>query len=160
MYTWFLVAAIASPSGISDELKVDSGYEAALVVPATGAQIYECAEKDGKFGWQFKGPEATLYDDKRSGVIGKHYGGPTWEASDGSKIKGALKARQDAPAGNIPWLLLTTTTEGAGRFAGVAFIQRVNTSGGIAPKSSCDKAMSGKVERVDYKADYYLYRKK
>jgi hypothetical protein len=162
MYEIIFLIAASAPSGLNDNLKVqDAAEEVYLVVPATGVQIYECGEKDAKWGWQFKAPEATLYDEARANTIGKHYGGPTWEANDGSKIKGTVKSRQDAAAAtDIPWLLLDTTTDGLGRFAGTTHIQRVNTSGGVAPKGKCDKAMSGMTERVDYKADYYFYRKK
>ena len=160
MHALLLAMSLALPANTSAELNPGADQDLFLVVPATGVQIYECAEQDGKWGWQFKAPEARLFDEARANEIGKHYGGPTWEANDGSKIKGAVKARQDAPVGNIPWLLLTTTTEGLGRFAGVSFVQRLNTAGGIAPKGKCDKAMNGMTERVDYKADYFFYRKK
>lgn len=160
MNALIFAAAAALPANLSAELNPGADQAVYLVVPATGVQIYECAEKDGKWGWQFKAPEARLFDEARANEIGKHYGGPTWEANDGSKVKGTVKSRQDAPAGNIPWLLLTTTTEGLGRFAGVTYVQRVNTEGGVAPKAACDKAANGKTERVDYKADYYFYRKK
>ena len=149
------------PSGLANDLKLGADESPYLLVPASGVQIYECAAKEGgyEFEWKFKAPEAQLYDAKRQ-AIGKHYGGPTWEAEDGSKIKGSVKAKQDAPAGNIPWLLLATSSEGTGRFADVTHIHRVNTVGGIAPKAGCDSAQVGKLARVPYTADYVLYRKR
>lgn len=160
MHAVLLAVTVALPANLNAELNPGADQELYLVVPATGVQIYECGEKDGKWGWQLKAPDAKLFDDARANEIGKHYEGPTWEANDGSKVKGTVKARQDAPAGNIPWLLLATTTDGLGRFAGVTHIQRVNTEGGVAPKKGCDKAMNGMTERIDYKADYFFYRKK
>ena len=160
MHAVLLAVSVVLPANLSPDLNPGADQDRYLVVPATGVQIYECAEKDGKWGWQFKAPEAKLFDETRANEVGKHYGGPTWEANDGSKVKGTVKSRQDAPAGNIPWLLLTTTTDGLGRFAGVTFVQRVNTEGGIAPKKGCDKSMNGMTERVNYKADYFFYRKK
>ena len=75
----------------------------AQVVPAKGVQIYEC--RDAK--WVFVAPEADLFD-RYGRKIGTHYAGPVWEAADGSKVLGAVKARADAPqAGAIPWLLLS-----------------------------------------------------
>jgi Protein of unknown function (DUF3455) len=167
--TLLLLCAIASPlyafptpAGIADNLKAGADEEVYLVVAATGVQIYECLPKKdaiAQLEWTFKSPEALLYGASRE-LLGKHYAGPTWEASDGSKVKGVLKARQDAPAGNIPWLLLTATSEGAGRLANVTSVQRVNTVGGVAPKDGCDAANAGKVARVNYSADYYFYRRK
>jgi hypothetical protein len=154
--------AASPPAGITDALKASADEDVYLVVPASGVQIYEClAKKDAstQFEWTFKAPEALLYGEGRE-LLGKHYGGPTWEAGDGSKVKGSVKARQDAPAGNIPWLLLAATSEGAGRFAGVTSIQRVNTVGGVAPKDGCQADAAGKIARVAYSADYYFYRKK
>ena len=77
-----------------------------LISPAKGVQIYQCQRRDrsrgerekpykyNKYKWQFEAPEAVLYD--RSGsTIGKHYGGPTWEGNDGSKVIGKVKASVD-----------------------------------------------------------------
>ena len=150
------------PAGIADSLKTGGDEEVYLVAPATGVQIYECLPKkdaNTQFEWTFKAPEALLYGEGRE-LLGKHYAGPTWEANDGSKVRGAVKARQDAPAGNIPWLLITATPEGAGRFANITSIQRVDTVGGTAPKDGCDAASAGKVARVNYSAVYYFYRRK
>jgi hypothetical protein len=123
----------------------------AMVVPARGVQIYEC--RAGQ--WAFVAPDADLFDanGKR---IGRHYAGPHWEAADGSKVVGATKARADAPAANaVPWLLLSTKSVGPeGAFSKVTSIQRVATTGGLAPKSAC--AQAGERVRIDYTADYYF----
>jgi Protein of unknown function (DUF3455) len=91
--------------------------------------------------------------------IGKHYEGPTWESADGSKVVGELQERAPAPAaGAIPWLLLKAKThEGAGAFASVTYIQRVETAGGAAPASGCDASQAGKESAIDYQAQYYFY---
>jgi hypothetical protein len=96
--------------------------------------------------------------DTRGKTIGKHYASPHWEAADGSKIKGAVKERADAPSsGAIPWLLLSTSSVGApGAFSKVTSIQRVNTTGGVAPGDGCSQAAAGKTARIAYTADYYL----
>jgi len=125
----------------------------AQVVPARGVQIYEC--RDAK--WVFVAPQADLFD-RYGRKIGTHYAGPAWEAADGSKVIGAVKARADAPqAGAIPWLLLSTrSVAGEGAFSKVSSIQRVSTTGGVAPAGAC--AESGARARVPYSADYYFFK--
>ena len=129
-------------------------------VKATGVQVYECRVKAGVAGegeWVFVAPEAELRGARGEGA-GWHYAGPHWEAPDGSRIVGTVKAHADAPrAGAIPWLLLATRSVGGpGRFAGVTSVQRVDTAGGAAPARTCDASTIGVVERVPYSADYVL----
>jgi hypothetical protein len=40
----------------------------------------------------------------------------------------------------------------------VTFVQRVQTSGGVAPSSGCSAAAVGAVARVPYEARYCFYR--
>jgi hypothetical protein len=130
-----------------------------MVVPAKGVQIYECrAGKDGSYQWAFIAPEAELFD-ARGRRIGRHYGGPHWEAADGSRVVGTLKERADAPAtGAIPWLLLGAKSVGpAGAFSKVTSVQRVNTEGGTVPASGCAQSTAGSLARVPYTADYYFF---
>jgi len=125
-------------------------------------QVYECAPKpdgSGEHEWAFRAPEAALVD--RSGrSLGKHYAGPTWEATDGSTVAAQVKARDAGPSASaIPWLLLATThTTGSGVFARTASIQRVQTTGGMAPAEPCGSANTGRMSRVPYTATYYFYR--
>lgn len=57
----------------------------------------------------------------------------------------------------IPWLRLgATATSEHGRFAGVTYIQRVNTIGGTAPAEA--GTLIGEEARVPYTAEYYFYR--
>ena len=48
-----------------------------------------------------------------------HFAGPTWQASDGSKVVGELVAKDAGPDPNaIPWLLLAAkSTQGPGVLA-------------------------------------------
>ena len=134
--------------------------KAYLVVPAKGVQIYVCNKNDaGAFAWTFKGPEAEL-TDTAGRTIGKHYGGPTWEGSDGGKVVGAVKASAPAPGGNaIPWLLLDIKSrDGMGKFTQAAAILRVSTVGGQAPAGGCDEAHAGAEQRVPYTAMYYFLK--
>ena len=46
--------------------------------------------------WVFVAPEARLVDANGM-LVGHHYAGPTWEAGDGSKVVGTVKAKVDSP---------------------------------------------------------------
>jgi Protein of unknown function (DUF3455) len=145
---------------VPDELSAGANESLVRIVPAKGVQIYECrARKDaGGYEWTFVGPEADLLD-ARGKPIGRHYAGPSWESTDGSKIVGALRERVDAPAADaIPWLLLAAKSVGpAGSFSKVTSIQRVSTVGGMAPKAGCSEATAGIPARIPYTADYYFF---
>ena len=143
------VSTIAVP----ESLKAGAGESLAMIVAAKGVQIYECRAGE----WAFVAPEAELFDASGR-PIGHHYAGPQWEAADGSKVIGTVKARADAPApGAIPWLLLGTKSVGPeGSFSKVTSIQRLATAGGVAPAGGCAEA--GARARVAYSADYYFYR--
>jgi len=127
---------------------------------ADGVQIYECRKgPDASFpDWAFVAPEANLKDAGGT-LLGHHYGGPTWEANDGSKVVGVVKAKADATnPHSIPWLLVETHSTGKpGLFAKVTSIQRVATVGGVAPETGCGTATIGKQERVPYTAQYAQY---
>jgi hypothetical protein len=139
-----------------DNLKPPAGETAFLETSAKGVQIYECRQdKDGRLGWIFSAPEADLFDSMGNRV-GRHFAGPTWELIDGSKVEGMVKERADAPAASvIPWLLLSARPVGTSGILGkTTSIQRVNTTGGIAPVDSC---RPGARARVDYTATYYFF---
>jgi hypothetical protein len=154
-----LAGCASHPVAVPSALEPAAGESLAMVVPARGVQIYECrVTKDGKAEWAFVAPEAQLFDT-RGNALGRHGAGPFWEAADGSRVVGTVKARADSPAaGAVPWLLLTTRSTGAdGAFGRVTSIQRVNTAGGVAPAAGCTAQTAGKSARIDYTADYYLY---
>jgi hypothetical protein len=157
--------AAAQPSNpqtsMAQKLKVDPDESLAMIVPAKGVQIYECrAGKagEGAYEWAFVGPEADLFDT-RGMNIGRHYAGPHWESTDGSKIVASAKASAVSPeAAAIPWLLLGAKSVGPeGAFSKVSSIRRVHTVGGIAPGSGCSAAAAGSVVRVPYTADYFFF---
>ncbi|MBZ5531909.1 MAG: DUF3455 domain-containing protein [Acidobacteriia bacterium] len=146
------------PPTVPDNLKAPDGEELVLKVSATGYQIYVCqAGADGKPAWTLKMPLAELCDEKGS-VIGSHYGGPTWKLRDGSEVTGKLLAKADAPdASAIPWLLVAVASNsGKGALGKATTIQRVNTTGGLAP-ASCGGSDLGKETKSAYTADYYFY---
>jgi len=149
---------------VPDKLKARANESLAMIVPAKGVQIYECrGKKDqaGAYDWAFVAPEADLFDTGGK-KIGRHYAGPHWESTDGSKIAGAVKESAVAPqADAIPWLLLATKSVGSqGSFEKVTSIQRVNTAGGVAPKTGCSQSSVGTSARIPYTADYYFLTEK
>ena len=155
------LAACASPTGVKvpEVLAPTDAEMPAMAVRARGVQIYECRAKPGAAPeWAFVAPDAELFD-VRGHPAGHHGAGPVWQARDGSVIRGAVKARADAPvAGAIPWLLLSAKAEGPeGSFSRVSSIQRLNTVGGVAPSDGCDRSTVGKSARVEYTADYVFF---
>ena len=137
-----------------DSLRVPGASILAFHAYATGVQIYHW----NGTSWTFDAPSATLFADAgRMGVVGTHYAGPTWESVSGSKVRGAVLKRCTPNPDAIPWLLLqAVSAEGPGVFDGLAFIQRVNTSGGNAP--STPGSFTGEEVRVPYTAEYLFYR--
>jgi hypothetical protein len=145
---------------VPDKLKPRANESLAMIVSAKGVQIYQCREKKdqaGSYEWAFVAPEADLFDTSER-KIGKHYAGPHWESPDGSKIAGTVKESTDAPQTDaIPWLLLVTKSVGPqGSFSKITGIQRVNTVGGVAPKTGCNQSTVGTTARIPYAADYYF----
>jgi hypothetical protein len=143
------------------ELKPPAGERLFLTVHATGDQVYSCKEGVTEFAWVLKAPDAQLFD-KDNKPFGKHLAGPSWEASDGSRVTG--KPVADAPSpdpDSIPWLLLKVVShDGNGVLSRVASIQRIHTNGGKAPVSGCDSVHAGQEVRVSYTADYLFYTAK
>ncbi|HEX7318224.1 MAG TPA: DUF3455 domain-containing protein [Pyrinomonadaceae bacterium] len=144
------------PLPLCQSIQVEAGNEVAFHAYALGVQVY----KWNGAAWVFEGPVANLYADAGfRGLVGTHYGGPTWESNSGSRVVGkrVLNTGCTPDANAIPWLLLEdVTTDGPGIFNGVTFIQRVNTTGGVAP--TAPGAQVGAEARVPYTAEYYFYR--
>jgi hypothetical protein len=133
------------------------GETLVATIHAEGAQIYECkADTAGKLAWQFREPIATLLTDGKT--VGRHYAGPNWELSDGSRVAAKVAGRAPgATAKDIPLLKLEVTSQaGSGTLTGVTTIQRLNTKGGAA-EGACDTA--GTFLNVPYSADYTFLKK-
>ena len=151
-----LVSAAAAETPLPEAIAAP-GETVVLSVHAEGAQVYECkAGADGKAGWAFREPIATLLADGKT--IGRHYAGPSWEHSDGSAVVG--KAVGNAPGANandIPWLKLEVVSRrGSGILSDVTTVQRINTMGGKL-EGPCDKI--GTFKSAPYSADYIFLRK-
>jgi hypothetical protein len=128
-----------------------------VTLHAEGAQIYECkAADDGKLAWAFREPIATLVLGGKT--VGRHYAGPHWEHADGSIVQGKVTGNAPGATPNdIAWLKLDVIAHrGAGTFAGVDVVQRINTSGGVL-RGPCDQA--GALRSAPYSADYVFLHK-
>ncbi len=150
-------AGVAVPD-VPASIAVPSGNRLAFTLKGSGLQHYECRAKAGGHEWALVGPEAALRD-RSDALVGRHYGGPTWEHADGSKVTGKVVADAAAPtAGNIPWLLLKGTPSGNGAFAGTTYVQRIETSGGTAPSDPCNASLVGTKKSTRYSADYRFFK--
>jgi hypothetical protein len=149
------IPAPALPSGC-EALAAPAGHEAVLKVYAVGVQIYRW----NGTSWAFVAPEANLFASPNyRGLIGTHYGGPTWESNSGSLVVSsgttAVPCTPDPTA--IPWLRLTAvSSNGPGVFDGVTYIQRVNTVGGLRPAAPGETI--GQEARIPYTTEYYFYK--
>jgi Protein of unknown function (DUF3455) len=163
---WFcgcavLTAAPISPPEVPQNLKPPAGQQVVLKALGKGDQVYTCkASQDNlmQFTWVLARPRADLFNEQGA-KIGKHYGGPTWESTDGSKVTGKLLERAGSPRpGAVPWLLLQAATHsGTGVFANITYVQRVDTEGGAPPADGCDASHAGAEHPVAYQASYYFY---
>jgi hypothetical protein len=169
---------------VPTDLQVPAGYTLFLGTRAAGTQNYVCLPTAKRtLGWRFLGPQATLFVEGAEGVqqqISTHFlsvnplegnvARPTWQHSvDTSKVWGRVLAPSSDPLyvapGAIPWLLLEAAgvesgPDGGDFLAQTAFIQRVNTAGGLAPATGCSNDDEiGKVALVPYSTDYFFYRK-
>lgn len=170
------IVAPAVPAG----LDVSAPYKPYLRAHAFGTQNYICAPAAtvSGFDWLFIGPQATLFDaDLQQSLM--HF--QSGNASQGDAIQATWQSSRDSSAvwatrhsgstdplyvapDAIEWLLLDVKgmqlgPTGGDKLARTAFIQRVNTVGGVKPPSSqCTAATLNTRRLVSYEADYYFYR--
>jgi hypothetical protein len=163
---------------VPGNLEVDQAFRPYLVAQADGTQNYICLATATGVAWTFLGPQATLFDGDLDQVM-THYlspnpveGGParaTWRHSrDTSTVWAAAVASSSDPAfvapGAIPWLTLQVVGAQYGpdhgrKITATAFIQRVNTAGGVAPATGCAATADiGRRAFVPYTTDYVFYR--
>jgi Protein of unknown function (DUF3455) len=164
-----LVAGAAMPAGaggsrpptVPEAIQVPAGQKVVLDVIGKGVQIYDCRPAAGDpavNAWTFREPAAVL-SGHRGRPVGIHFRGPTFESFDGSSVVGQVPpvASVTPDPAAIPWLLLAAaSTQGDGVLAGVDYIQRIETRGGLAPAGACDPAEDATVA-VPYRARYVFY---
>ena len=154
------VAAAGPPApDVPDGIAVEEGHKPFLIGHAVGVQIYRC----NGVSWGLVAPRANLYGNNGR-LIATHSAGPRWQAKDGSRVDARrIKDPVTVDPTAIPWLLLEPTSVTAGadgnRLGGTTFIQRINTSGGLAPGgSTCNSDTAGAETEVPYTADYVFWK--
>jgi hypothetical protein len=146
------------PPVVPGKIQVPEGNKVFLVGHAIGVQIYSC----NGVSWSSAVPRANLYDDHGKLII-THFAGPTWQAMDGSRVVGKVVDFVTVDPTAIPWVLLSaSTTPGpdGDRLVATTYVQRIATTGGLAPPAAdCNAATAGTVAEVPYTADYYFWKK-
>ncbi|USX50176.1 DUF3455 domain-containing protein [Lentzea sp. HUAS12] len=134
---------------VAPAVQVPPGNKVVERLQAKGVQTYTCTAG----AWKGLEPAATLAD-RLGRAVGLHSRGPIWVSTvDGSAVEAAPVdgARNEVP-GAVPELLLKAkSTRGDGVFAGVSYVQRLNTKGGLAPTGACTE---GAQTSVRYEALY------
>jgi len=160
------------PSDVPTDIAVPEGATLLRSLHAVGTQNYRCtqmasddAEADPVFTWVFIAPVADLFNSCEK-KVGSHFAVadssppvPEWKYDvDGSSVTG-LKVNSAPVDDAIPELLLQEKGhDGAGVFASVTFVQRLDTVGGVAPDvEECTADHVDEVAEVPYSAQYYFY---
>jgi hypothetical protein len=169
-----------TPPAVPDKIQVPAGATPFLVGHALGTQNYICLPLGSGFKFVLFTPQATLFGDNEKQII-THYFSPnpdeggtiraTWQDSHDTSTVWAFVEQQATnasdphfvKAGAVAWLRLAVVGSqsgpiGSNKLAPTTFIQRVNTSGGLAPSTGCDSSADvGHEEFVPYTADYFFY---
>ena len=153
---------------IPEILQVPEGNKLALQAYANGVQIYQVQRSttdSNEFKWVFIAPSATLYSDVYYiREVGIHYAGPTWEFTKGfnkgekTVAKKVKDTTMDATA--IPWLLLKADSSLSSTNNKVTYVQRICTTGGLAPVTRADEEHLGQYDSIPYTATYLFYTAK
>jgi len=155
-------AAPAEPGDLPSNIAAPAGTKLFLVGHAVGVQIYSCTSTSTGYGWALVAPRADLYDDTGK-LVATHFGGPTWQARDGSYVVGQLPRRVIVDPTAIPWLRLSAAAKDVGtdgdRLSKTTYIQRIATTGGLAPAAAeCSADTAGTTNEVAYTADYFFWK--
>ncbi|HYR83091.1 MAG TPA: DUF3455 domain-containing protein [Terriglobia bacterium] len=175
---------------VPENIKVQTGFTAFLVGHGVGTQNYVCRPSGSGFAFVLFSPQATLFRDNDKQltthffspnpfeantdpkVVGDRTIRATWEDSrDTSTVWAKVNPGQSStdPAfvasGAVAWVLLEVVGAQEGPTGGdtltaTKFIQRLNTSGGLAPSRGCASlADVGNQAFVPYTADYFFYKR-
>jgi hypothetical protein len=171
-------AQTVTPPPVPAGLEVEPPNEAFLLGRGVGTQNYVCQPVDslGRVAWTLFTPEATLFSDQHEQLI-THFFSPNpdegfivrvaWQDSrDTSTVWARLIKAVPDPTGSgaIPWLKLQAVGSQEGPTGGdtlsrTTFIQRLNTVGGSAPPTGCDRPTDvGHKAFIPYTADYFFYK--
>ena len=164
-------AGPAAPS-VPGEIAVTGDHKPYLIAHAEGVQIYACYSVADGYEWKLLAPRATLTGDTQptssAGTgngkpLGSHYGGPTWEARDGSTVVGKRETSVSVDPTAVDWLRLradrTTAGPDGDRLTATTYIQRINTVGGRPPAAGdCDEDTVAEQREIPYSADYVFFK--
>ena len=121
----------------------------------SGTQTYTCVVASGATTGAYTGasvPEARLAG---SGGRIHHFAGPSWQSQRDGSLVTATKTAASAVTGTIPELLLQVQTHsGTGILDRADYINRLSTSGGVAPTGEC---ATGETVAVPYQAVYVFW---
>ena len=167
---------------------VPAGNKLFLGTHAVGTQNYVCQPSGAGVAYVLFTPQATLFGADGVQII-THFNSPnpdepntdptvvapegmiraTWQFKDTSRVwarvhqpNGAVTVKTDA----IAWLLLDAVGHQSGPTGGdkltkTTFVQRLNTTGGLAPSTGCSSLTDvGNQAFVPYTADYFFYKAK
>jgi len=141
---------------IPDAIKPPAGsHPIGVFAVAKGTQNYTCVVPDGATTGAYTGasvPEAQLI-----GTGGRihHFGGPSWQSLRDGSLVTAAKVSSSPRTGAVPELLLKVATHtGAGILTNADYINRLATSGGVAPTGTCT---AGQTVNVPYNAVYVFW---
>jgi hypothetical protein len=140
-------------NGVPAAIRVPDGFNRIAEMSSRGVQTYQCT--NGAF--TFLQPDAILQFNGRAQVL--HTRGPVWTSVvDGSSVSATVIGSAPSENANaIPQLLLgSTANRGPGLLANVQFVQRLDTTGGLAPTGAC---ADGTTASVPYTADYTFWTK-
>ena len=165
---------------------VPAGNELFLGTHAVGTQNYVCQPSGAGVAYVLFTPQATLSGEDGVQII-THFNSPnpdepntdpkvvapqgtiraTWQFKDTSRVwakvhqpNGAVTVKTDA----IAWLLLDAVGHqngptGGDKLTKTTFVQRLNTTGGLAPSTGCSSLTDvGNKAFVPYTADYFFYQ--
>lgn len=172
-----------TPPPVPENIQAPEGSKAFLKGHGVGTQNYICLPSGAGLAWTLFTPQATLFSDNDKQIT-THYFSPnpnpnpaengviraTWQHSrDTSTVWAKVTQPSSDPEfvapDAIPWLLLEVVGQqkqptGGDTLTKTIAIQRLNTSGGVAPSTGCANPTDvGKKEFVPYEADYFFYKK-
>ena len=151
-------AGVTPNAKLPESIRVDeTQFKIVASLRGVGKQVYDCSTGGA---YTFREPVAGLVTSR--GIPAAIHGkGPFWADFDGSHVDGsaAVPAPSPDPTKNVPWLKLvgTPTPNTTGVFSNVAFIQRIDTRGGVAPTGTCTAPNTA---AVDYTANYVFWAHK
>jgi hypothetical protein len=165
-----------TPPPVPVNIQVSPGNTVFFVGRAVGTQNYVCLPTGAGFQFALFTPQATLFNDRHKQLT-THYFSPnpfeggtiraTWQTQGTSAVWGKVEDASSDPhfvkPGAIAWLRIKVVGAQEGPAGGdtlteTTFIQRVNTSGGLAPSVGCNSAADvGKQAFVPYTADYFFF---